>query len=43
MIALDQHVTEHKEDIMKQWLETCTSKGSWLHTARDQQKLEQKS
>ncbi len=42
MIALDQHVTEHKEDIMKQWLETCTSKGNWLHTAKDQQKLEQK-
>ncbi|MBY4604575.1 MULTISPECIES: STAS domain-containing protein [Bacillus] len=42
MIALDQHVTEHKEDIMKQWLETCTSKGSWLHNAKDQQKLEQK-
>ncbi|WP_338442841.1 STAS domain-containing protein [Bacillus spizizenii] len=42
MIALGQHVTEHKEDIMKQWLETCTSKGNWLHTAKDQQKLEQK-
>ncbi|MER0467349.1 STAS domain-containing protein [Bacillus cabrialesii subsp. cabrialesii] len=42
MIALDQHVTEHKKDIIKQWLETCTSKGSWLHSAKDQQKLEQK-
>ncbi|WP_276734459.1 STAS domain-containing protein [Bacillus sp. (in: firmicutes)] len=42
MIALDQYVTEHKEDIIKQWLETCTSKGSWRHSAKDQQKLEQK-
>ncbi|MCI4136399.1 STAS domain-containing protein [Bacillus vallismortis] len=42
MIALDQHVTEHKEDIIKQWLETCASKGSWLHSAKDQKKLEQK-
>ncbi|CAN2250307.1 STAS domain-containing protein [Bacillus vallismortis] len=42
MIALDQHVTEHKEDIIKQWLETCASKGSWLQSAKDQKKLEQK-
>ncbi|MFH0347253.1 STAS domain-containing protein [Bacillus vallismortis] len=42
MIALDQYVTEHKEDIIKQWLETCASKGSWLHSAKDQKKLEQK-
>lgn len=42
MIALDQHVTEHKEDIIKQWLETCTSKRSWRHSAKDQHKLEQK-
>ncbi len=42
MIALDQHVTEHKEDIIKQWLETCSSKGSWLYSVKDQQKLEQK-
>ncbi|MCO4850154.1 STAS domain-containing protein [Bacillus vallismortis] len=42
MIALDQHVTEHKEDIIKQWLETCASKGSWLHSVKDQKKLEQK-
>ncbi|MED1170848.1 STAS domain-containing protein [Bacillus inaquosorum] len=36
MIALDQHVTEHKEDIIKQWLETCSSKGSWLYSVKDQ-------
>lgn len=42
MIALDQHLTEHKEDITQQWLEVCTSKGSWLYSAKDQQKLEQK-
>lgn len=42
MIALDQHLTEHKEDITQQWLEVCTSNGSWLFSAKDQQKLEQK-
>ncbi|NTU25107.1 STAS domain-containing protein [Bacillus tequilensis] len=42
MMALDQHITEHKEDIINQWLETCTVKGSWLHPAKDQQKLEKK-
>lgn len=42
MIALDQHLTEHKEDITQQWLEVCTSNGSWLYSAKDQQKLEQK-
>lgn len=42
MIALDQHLTGHKEDITQQWLEVCTSNGSWLYSAKDQQKLEQK-
>ncbi|MDR4435706.1 STAS domain-containing protein [Bacillus tequilensis] len=42
MMALDQHITEHKEDIIKQWLEACTAKGSRLHSAKDQQKLEKK-
>lgn len=27
MIALDQHLTGHKEDITQQWLEVCTSNG----------------
>ncbi|MEC1646793.1 STAS domain-containing protein [Bacillus halotolerans] len=42
MKALDQYLTEHKEDITLQWLETCTLKGSLLYSAKDQQKLERK-
>ncbi|MEK4218210.1 STAS domain-containing protein [Bacillus sp. FSL L8-0222] len=42
MKALEQYLTEHKEDITLQWLETCMLKGSLLYSAKDQQKLERK-